>query len=353
MNSDRTITDAKMRCNIVAARRSSHFTRALTAMPRFTLTLFFFSVLLLSLAGSARAQTEQILYSFTGAADGNDPFRSGVIQDAQGNLYGTTSLGGNYGWGTVYRVRPGGGEDVLYSFTGGADGSRPYASLIQDTNGNLYGTTDGGGTYNRGTVFRVSARGGEKVLYSFTGGVDGSEPYASLVRDTQGNLYGITAYGGAYDWGTVFRVSLSGSQKVLYSFTGGADGGRPVAALIQDTKGNFYSTTQQGGDYGLGTVFRVSLNGSETVLYSFTGGADGAYPAVGLVQDMQGNFYGTTFEGGNYGKGTAFKIISNGSFNTLYTFTGADGAYPDATLIQDALGQQGSLYGTTTLGGAY
>jgi uncharacterized repeat protein (TIGR03803 family) len=313
----------------------------------------------------AQAQTyysESVLHSFSLGSDGGYPW-AGLVQDAKGNLYGTTSMGGALMAGTVFKVSSKGDETVLYTFEGSKDGGTPYADLIQDAKANLYGTTYVGGAFNRGVVFKVSSKGTETVLYTFTGGADGGSPYAGLVRDAKENLYGTTSSGGSFsNSGVVFKVSSKGKEAVLYTFTGGVDGGNPYAGLVQDAKGILYGTTLTGGDlscnppYGCGTVFKVTKTGKETVLDTFTGGADGGYPYAGLVQDAEGNLYGTTVEGGDlacnppYGCGTAFKVTKTGKETVLYSFTGgADGGYPYAGLVRDA---KGNLYGTTSTGGA-
>jgi len=315
--------------------------------------LAFMCVLLASIAGRAQAVTEQVLYSFMGGFGGPDaayPFPS-LIRDAAGNLYGTTPTGGAYGRGTVYVVSPNGTEKLLHSFTGGTDGDGPQSSLIQDASGYLYGTTESGGTYGSGVVFVMNpTSGAEKVLYSFTGGADGSDPIASLVRDSRGFLYGTTSGGGAYGRGTLFVVSPNGSEEVLYSFTGGTDGGFPRAALIEDAQGLFYGTTPVGGLFGDGVVFRFDRSRGETVLHSFTGGADGSIPYSSLIEDANGNLYGTTQQGGAYGYGIVFIMSSRtGAEKVLHSFTGGrDGSYPDAGLIQDV---NGNLYGAARAGG--
>jgi uncharacterized repeat protein (TIGR03803 family) len=227
--------------------------------------------------------------------------------DAAGNLYGTTIYGGAYGGGTVFQITPNGTEIVLHSFFQEQDGyaTDPAPGLILDAQGNLYGTTmyggpyrcGNGGIYTCGTVYEVSQAGEEKVLYAFKGGTDGFFPAGSLLLDTKGNLYGTTWYGGEFGYGTVFKLNRAGSagkEKILYSFTGGADGGSPITNVIQDAKGNLYGTTSGGGEYGQGTVFKSTPDGTEKVLYSFSGYLEGgAYPS-GLVFDNEGNLWGTT-----------------------------------------------------------
>jgi uncharacterized repeat protein (TIGR03803 family) len=341
-------------------------------------TLLGAVVLTAGVLAPAQGQTfsEKVLYSFTGGSDGGNPARgSGLVRDAAGNLYGTTFFGGSgvslpicqstnspWGCGTVFKVDMTGKETVLYSFTAGAGGAFPISGLVRDASGNLYGTTQQGGTVpcnlgngGCGIVFKVDTTGNETVLYSFTGGADGAFPYA-LIQDSAGNLYGTTWWGGDLSGcdgagcGVVFKVDPVGKETVLYTFTGGVDGGTPACALVQDPAGNLYGTTLGGGAYGEGTVFEVDTTGNETVLHSFTGGADGYYPSTGsLLRDAARNLYGITQSGGDYGQGTVFKVDTAGNETVLYSFTGgADGDGPTGGLIADAAG---NLYGTTYWGG--
>jgi uncharacterized repeat protein (TIGR03803 family) len=313
--------------------------------------------------------TETVLYSFTGAPDGEEP-DAGLTADASGNLYGSTYSGGspspcyNYGssrspgCGTVFEVTPSGTETVLHSFTGdyGSDGQYPYAPLIVDASGNFYGTTYSGGA-GYGTVFKVTPSRTETILHSFTG-ADGAYPFYGLTADGSGNLYGTTPFGGT-NWygGTVFKLTPSGTETVLHSFTGAPDGEEPSNSLIVHASGNLYGTTRYGGAGscviqfgGCGTVFNLSPSGTETVLYSFTDPPDGVSP-YGLIADAAGNLYGTTAGGGaNVYYGTVFKLTPSGTETVLYSFTGgSDGSGPLGTLIADA---SGNLYGTTISGGA-
>jgi uncharacterized repeat protein (TIGR03803 family) len=225
---------------------------------------------------TAQSQTYTVLHRFTGA-DGHNPSEDGhLIRDSAGNLYGTTSGGGASGLGVVFKLNKT-GETVLHSFTGGADGGTPYAGLTRDSAGNLYGTTYGGGASGGGVVFKVDTTGTETVLYNFTRKPGGTNPYASLIQDSVGNLYGTTYYGGASIWGVVFKLDTTGTETVLYSFTGGADGAEPYAGLLRDSAGNLYGTTVFGGASNWGVVFKLNKTG-ETVLHSFTGGADGGAP---------------------------------------------------------------------------
>jgi uncharacterized repeat protein (TIGR03803 family) len=296
------------------------------------------------------AGNETVLYSFTGfanGADGENP-KAGVVRDSVGNLYGTTWFGGANNGGSVFKVDPTGKETLLYSFANGSDGGNPGGGLIQDSQGNLYGTTHFGGVHGAGTIFRVGPTGIETVLYSFTGGSDGSQPNAGVTRDASGNLYGTTQFGGASGAGTVFKLDTSGVEAVLHSFTNGLDGGTPLAPVIQDAKGNLYGTTVQGGS-GYGVVFKVDLTGAETPFYTFTGGSDGAAPYPPVIQDAAGNLYGMTYQGGTHGYGVVFKVDPTGHESVLYNFAeNVAEAVSEANLLLDSAG---NLYGTTRAGG--
>ena len=258
------------------------------------------------------AGTESVLYSFGAtASDGAGPV-GGLIVDSAGNLYGTTVQGGAKHHGTVFKISAAGTESLLYSFGATAsDGWAPLTSLIMDSAGNLYGTTTSGGANDHGTVFKIGAAGTESVLYSFGATAsDGQQPYAGLLADSAGNLYGTTYIGGANNRGTVFKISAAGTESLLYSFGATAsDGVGPYADLITDSAGNLYGTTEQGGANDKGTVFKISAAGTESVLYSFGAtGTDGATPYASLIVDSAGNLYGTTYGGGANGNGTVFKI---------------------------------------------
>jgi uncharacterized repeat protein (TIGR03803 family) len=232
-----------------------------------------------------------------------------VIRDSAGNIYGTTQTGGTAGAGVVFKVNAAGEETVLYSFTGGSDGGFPYGGVVQDSSGNLYGTTNGGGTAGFGVVFKLDTAGNETVLYSFAGGADGGLPYSGVIRDSAGNLYGTAQFGGTAYAGVVYKLDTAGQESVLYSFTGGADGGQPYAGVIRDSAGNLYGTTIGGGAAGAGVVYELDTVGQETVLYSFTGGADGGQPYAGVIRDSAGNLYGTTNSGGKESSGVVFKLV--------------------------------------------
>jgi uncharacterized repeat protein (TIGR03803 family) len=362
---------------------------------------------------SAQAQTFTVFYSFTG--EGGSFPQAGLVRDAAGNLYSTTANSGPNppSYGTVFKVRKTGKEKVLYNFTGGTDGGYPYADLVRDTAGNLYGTTTEGGAISDscnwsgsgcGTVFKVDANGVETVLYSFTGGtMDGCNPYGGLLRDKVGNFYGTTSNCGASGYGTVFELDTSGVETVLHNFSGGSsdgayptraslvpdeegnlygtaygggssnagvvyglsksgalsvlhsfaggttDGCNPFGTPFMDAKGNLYGTTESCGSSNKGIVWKLSKKGAETVLHNFaSGSSDGAYPYEGVIRDAKGNLYGNTIMGGSTGYGTIFKLSKSGTLTVLHRFDEADGAFPAGRLVRDAAR---SLYGTTQYGG--
>jgi uncharacterized repeat protein (TIGR03803 family) len=248
---------------------------------------------------------------------------------------------------------------VIYTFTGGSDGANPFAGFAIDGLGNLYGTASYGGTSGDGVVFKLSTSGQETVLHDFTGGTDGANPEASLIMDKSGNLYGTTYSGGVSKAGTVFMVTRGGKEKVLHSFAGGADGASPVAGLTMDNAGNLYGTTTAGGSSGNGTVFKLAVptvaGGAwkESILYSFGTGTDGTIPVAGVTLDAAGNLYGTTSAGGTYGYGTVFQLArskSGWTENILHDFAlGSDGGVPYAGLVPNGTG---GFYGAASDGGS-
>lgn len=322
------------------------------------------------------------IYTFgSQPSDGVQPYGA-LLQASDGNFYGTTAAGGanscsaqpNF-CGTVYRLTPGGVATVLHSFDDSPrDGWKPVAALIQGRDGSLYGTTANGGEHGAGTVFKLTLNGVYTVLYSFgsyTG--DGATPGGALLQATDGNFYGTTVSGGANSCfgvpnscGTLFKLTPSGVETLLYSFgASSADGALPQGALVQAADGNIYGTTTAGGanpcrgyTYQCGTVFKLTPAGVLTVLHTFGAElADGLAPQGALIQANDGNFYGTTASGGERscnslsGCGTVFKMTPDGSVTTLYAFaaTTSDGSGPAPTLIQ---ARDGNLYGTTRGGGA-
>ena len=317
--------------------------------------------------------TETILYSFKGGAqDGATP-HDALVMDSAGNLYGTTTAGGGGkcrgGCGTVFQLSPTTSgpwtETVLCRFSGGADGSVPYAGLTRDALGNLNGATSGGGANGAGGIYKLASSGGvwtETVLHSFTGTPDGSAPYVTPVFDNAGNLYGTTYSGGAAGKGTVYELSPQANgtwtETVLHSFHGSADGSDLFEPLVLDAAGNLYGAAETGGSANCGVAFKLARNSSGawklTILHTFLGinGQDGENPNS-LIFDAAGNLWGTSVGGGLYNPGTIFKMTPQSSDawteTVLYSFTGGnDGAYPSVGLVMD---KAGHLFGTTLWGG--
>jgi uncharacterized repeat protein (TIGR03803 family) len=283
---------------------------------------------------------------------------SGLIQANDGNFYGTTFDGGSNDCGTVFEVSGQGVLSTLYNFACDTNGGNPQGGVVQATNGYLYGTTNSAGAYGFGTVFRITTAGALTTLYSFcaagedNGCPDGSNPAASLVQGSDGNLYGTTLHGD-YESGTVFKMTLAGSLTNLYYFCSEGhclDGNTPQSALIEGPDGAFYGTVVGGGENGAGAVYKITSSGQYTVLFSFRG-ADGGQPTGALVYASDGNFYGTT-SGGYSDAGTVFKMTPSGALTTLYNFCSqqscTDGEVPYAGLTEDT---NGTLYGTTNQGG--
>lgn len=304
-----------------------------------------------------RRGSQTVLHTFN-FTDGSCP-ESQLIEDEEGNLYGTTLEGGTMGDGTVFKFDLKGNETVLYSFTGGpADGFYPVAGLLRDKAGNLYGTTWYGGPSEYGAVFKLDTNGAETILHTFSG-ADGRFPSSGLIMDADGNLYGVTAMGGGpgcsgYGCGTVYKIDKNGAVALLHRFVGGGDGCFPAGTLVIDQKGNLYGTTQDCGASGAGTVFKLDASRRATTLHSFAGGTkDGSEPNAGVIMDSGGNLYGDTVTGGGtgcggYGCGTVYKLNTKGTLTLLHSFSGPDGEFPYSGLIRDP---NGTLYGTASQGG--
>jgi len=351
--------------------RSERRCRSAASYKRTLTVVLYLVALVVSAACPTQAQLFSVLHGFNDSPDGSAPW-SGLARDAYGNLYGTTSLGGLYGYGMVFRVSKRGSGwilDPLYSFPNpnqGNDGALPNAPVVIGPGGSLYGTTTIGGG-NQGIVFKLNPPPRvcestlcpwvETILYEFTGGTDGGNPYSPVILDAAGNVYGTTQSGGAANLGAAFELTASGSdwtETVLYSFTGVPDGSQPESGLLLDAAGNLYGTTADGGTDGSGTVFQLVSSGTgwtENILHSFTG-LDGYGPYGGLTFDNAGNLYGTTAyaSGGN---GTVFELSPSGGqwdFTTLYSLTSGAPTVPGpvGTLLLDS---SGNLYGTTFEGG--
>jgi uncharacterized repeat protein (TIGR03803 family) len=315
-------------------------------------------------AQSAQAQTFTVLYTFTGGTDGSIP-AGGVIRDTAGNLYGATYQGGDLkcntftpGCGVVFKLSPASKETVLHAFVGGpSDGANPAGGVVRDAKGNVYGTTYEAGVPDNGTLYEVSADGNETTLHAFGGyPSDGANPTeAGVLKDKNGNLYGVTYFGGSGSacpggCGAVYKLSKSGRYAVLHSFAGGTtDGCYPYGTPVIDNEGNLYGTAVSCGASKAGIVWKISQKGVETVLHNFTAGSsDGGYPEAGVIMDSEGNLYGVTTGGGTADTGVLYELDTNGVLTLLHSFVGSDGEYPAAVVLREA---DGTFYGTATYGG--
>jgi len=293
--------------------------------------------------------TVTVLHSFAGGNDGANP-RKSLVRGSDGRFYGTTAYGGANGNGVVFAIDTSGNESVLYAMGSGSDAQNPYGGLLLASDGNFYGLALHGGVNGLGAVFVVTPQGSESVLYSFGAGSDGQLPFGSLVQGSDGALYGLTSAGGAYGYGMAFRLALDGTETDLHDFGAGQDGAHPYGSLVQAPGGALYGTTRDGGANSLGTVFALTVGGTESVLYSFGAGSDGANPYGGLLAASDGNFYTLTAGGGAQGAGTLVQITPAGGETVLWSFgEGSDGQYPYGGLIETS---DGTLYGMTSGGGA-
>lgn len=316
------------------------------------------ALMTIAAAHSAQAQTYTVVHNFAGEPnDGSDPL-GGLVEDSADNLYGTTAHGGAFNGGTIFKLDSAGNETVLYSFAGESDGNLPQGNLFRDPSGNLYGTASEGGaaTCACGTIFELNTSHALTALHSFQGGSDGSQPSGGLVS-INGMLYGSTQFGGGAGCstsgsnsgcGTIFKVTKGGKETVLYRFTGEADGFEP-SGLIRDPAGNVYGVTIAGAS-NFGTLFKLDTANHFTVLHTFTGGSDGGGPSGRLIQDVNGNIHGVTQGGGDpiCQCGVIFRLDAAGNYKVLHTFISrTNGAEPLTAPLDDA----GTLYGTTGYGG--
>ncbi len=294
-------------------------------------------------------------------SDGNGPL-PGLIQTRRGNLWGTTASGGAHGRGTVFEIATNGTYSVAYSFgASAADGKLPQSGLTQDETGDLWGTTVAGGAHNAGTLFKVAANGAYSLVYDFGAhSTDGTGPLAGLILLKTGSFWGTTYAGGGWTCdgrgcGTVFSFDpRTGREKIVHSFGGNSsDGWSPYSGLMRDSRDIFWGTTYQGGAHSYGTLFKVTANRAYSVVHSFgANGTDGTYPYAGLTEDTKGNLWGTTVDGGAHDDGTVFAIAANGTYTIVRSFgaNSADGVWPYAGLMRD---RHGNLWGTTYQGGAH
>ncbi|HEY3333533.1 MAG TPA: choice-of-anchor tandem repeat GloVer-containing protein [Capsulimonadaceae bacterium] len=308
---------------------------------------------LVALGSDSRAYsasvTYSVIHSFAGATDGSAP-ASRLFVAPDGTFFGTAPYGGASGYGSVFHMKPTGEGALVYSFGAGATGALPHAPVILASDGNLYGTTFYTGANNNGTVYKLTPLGVLTTLYSFAGVADGSFPETELIEGADGNFYGTTSNGAGYSGGSVFKITPAGVLTTLHKFTNGADGGHPLGGLALGADGNYYGTASiSNGTSGFGVIYKITPAGDFTTLYTFLGGNDGAGPRGTLLRASDGAFYGSTFYGGANGAGTLFKITADGTYTSLYSFTGlTDGANPDGRLVE---GSDGLLYGSTTGGG--
>lgn len=288
-----------------------------------------------------------VLHVFDGGANGSDP-SSGLTQGSDGSFYGTATRGGGGLYGTIFRLTLAGQLTTLYTFSGGANGGLPYAGLALGQDGNFYGATQTLGGNGYGTIYRFSLTGGLTTIHSFAVNTEGSSISTTLALGSDGNFYGVARQAGSFGYGTVFSATPTGAVTVLYNFRRSEDGVIPVAGLVQGSDGNFYGTTNLGGLYNYGTIFRMNSAGDLTTLHNFDNATNGGRPNASLVQGADGNFYGTAQQGGAGGGGTAFRITPGGQLTTFYSFSGnSDGYTPVGAL---ALGRDGNFYGTTRSG---
>jgi hypothetical protein len=322
-------------------------------------------------APRASASTTEVIYSFLGDEDG-EYADTDLDIDGAGNLYGTTVLGGDFASGTVFQLAPVAGSwahTVLHSFTSGADGAEPYKGVTVDSAGNLYGTTVAGGSGSCeggcGVAYKLTNSGGvwtHTVLHAFTGGSDGSGPGARLAIDRKGDLYGMTPTGGDYGLGTIYRLHQTRNGtwrfKVIHTFTGGADGSSGSAGRMLVRGGHLYGAATTGGAYGSGTIFELrpapAGEWDFRVLYAFQGEPDGVFPYGALLFDSANHLYGTTYYGGTNDLGTVYQLTRSGGGNwtesVIYSFkSGSDGNSSISNVVADSVG---NLYGTTSEGGA-
>jgi uncharacterized repeat protein (TIGR03803 family) len=271
-----------------------------------------------------------------------------LLRAADGNFYGTSRLGGPGDTGTVLKITPAGALTVLHWFTGGEDGAGPVGSLIQATDGNFYGTTSAGGTAHAGVIFKVTPAGVITTLHSFSQFTTGLSPAAGVIQASDGHFYGTTDSGGASSFGTIYRMTSDGTVTVLHSFGGAAAGRSPRVALVEGPDQNFYGISR-GGTAERGTVFRITPGGAFTVLHLFAGGSDGEFPSAPLITATDGNLYGTTSSGGSFDRGTIFKMTTAGVVTVVNAFANADdGWFPEGPLLHAS---DGNFYGTTSFGG--
>lgn len=294
------------------------------------------------------AGTLRVLFNLSPPTTGYAPF-GGLTLAMDGNFYGTTSVGGPGGWGTLFKITPSGKMKVLYSFSNDSNGSSPTSPPIQGVDGNLYGTTSAsfGGSQGFGTIYKITPTGEFSTLYQFSG-VDGQWPWASMLLASDGNFYGTCYTGGTSGFGTVYKITPAGKLTTIYNFDG-THGIWPAAGLVEADDKTFYGTTLDGGANNSGVIFKISPAGKLTAIHDFDPTTSIGYRS-GLVQATDGNFYGVVPDGGLFGYGFIYKVTRDGEFSVVYTFDGITGARPTTSFLQHT---NGLLYGDTSYGGTY
>jgi uncharacterized repeat protein (TIGR03803 family) len=299
-------------------------------------------------ASPARAQTYQVFHSFGNGTDGSQP-NGAIYTDSAGNIYGATHSGGTSGAGVIYQIDQNGNETILHNFDS-VDGNNPLPNLSFFSGTWLFGVSALGGPQNDGTIFAQQlSPPAFKHVHNFSGS-DGQDPLGTLAPTADGlSAYGVTSGGGAHNQGEVYKIDKAGDVTVIYSFTGGVGGSQPATGLSLDSDGNLYGVTSTSGNKGDGVLFRIDSAGNETVIHNFDP-STGAPPNSTPVADGMGNVYGTTSLGGTFNKGVIYGLnLSTGEYSVLHTFVGgADGMFPAGDLVKDGIGH---LFGVTTLGG--
>jgi uncharacterized repeat protein (TIGR03803 family) len=300
-----------------------------------------------SLMASSRARaTYTVLHQFAGGTNDGAGSGAGVTLDSTGNIYGTTNYGGTNGYGTIFKLATNGAESLLHSFGGTGDGDNPDGAVTIEANGDMIGTTIGGGSTGNGVIWKLAADGTYTVLHAFTSD-EGNFLRGRLVQDKKGNFYGTALFGGTTGDGTVFKYGAGGKLTVLHTFSG-PDGDLPEHGVVRDKAGNLYGVTAFGGDSDEGTIYKIAKDGTFTTLHHFSGGSDGGFLYGGLAIDKDGNLYGSADDGGSNGYGTVFRLAPDGNLTVLYNFTGGtDGRNPEGDMLLKGT----SLYSTTTGGG--
>lgn len=291
-----------------------------------------------------------MLKQFNYSVDGAYPDGQ-LIKGADGYLYGLTSAGGANGYGTIFKISSGGDFNVIKNFAFTADGSNPHGSLVLAKDGNFYGITYGGGSNGVGTIFKLTSAGVYSVIHNMTSATDGGTSYAGLTQGSDGNLYGTAYSGGKNNYGTIFKVTTGGTLTVLRHLSSATDGANPHSTLIQAKDGSFYGTCYGGGQFGNGTIFKVTASGNYSVVKNFNAGVDGGYPYSGLMQNSDGNFYGITRSGGSKSGGTIYKLTTGNVYTVIHPIDYAnEGTTSSSVLVK---GNDGSLYAMTSLGGIF